>query len=78
MYELSDICTNYRIYKGDGLILTSVRLLVRYSTPEGRTPYRDTEEAYEFLLSVASNKNSEVGVESWIGRHLEKSAEDES
>ena len=36
----------------------------------------DTEDAYEFLLSVASSKNSEADVENWIARHLETSAED--
>jgi prophage maintenance system killer protein len=33
----------------------------------------DTEEAYEFLLAVASAKKSEADVESWIARHLERS-----
>jgi len=34
----------------------------------------ETEEAYEFLLAVASAKNSEADVEHWIARHLEESA----
>ncbi len=35
----------------------------------------ETEEAYEFLVAVASAKNSEADVERWIARHLEESEE---
>jgi len=35
----------------------------------------EAQEAYELLLAIASAKNSEADVESWIARHLEESKE---
>jgi death on curing protein len=54
---------------------TAYELMRLFLTLNGYHVSPDTEEAYEFLLAVASAKNSEADIENWIARHLEKSKE---
>ena len=55
---------------------TAYELMKLFLRSNGYRTSPDTDDAYEFLLSAASSKNSEADVESWIARHLETSAED--
>ena len=52
---------------------TAYELMRLFLTLNGYRVSPDTEEAYQFLLAIASAKNSEADVERWIARHLEES-----
>lgn len=52
---------------------TAYELMRLFLRLNGYSVSPETEETYEFLLAVASAKNSEADVESWIARHLEES-----